>query len=68
MCKQKKDYFKGGIYMLGILCALGIVACLARDAYRHNRKIYGTERDIFRNNPRIQANRRAIEEIIAKDR
>lgn len=54
--------------MLGILCALGIAANLAKDAYNHNQKIYGTERDIFKDNPRVQANKKAVDEIIARHR
>ncbi|MBE5937146.1 MAG: hypothetical protein E7265_03850 [Lachnospiraceae bacterium] len=33
-----------------------------------NKPYYGTERDIFRNNPRVQENRKAVDDIIARQR
>lgn len=53
---------------LGILSALGIAGNLANDYRRHNQKYYNTERDIFKDNPMVQANRKACDEIIERHR
>jgi len=49
--------------MWGILSLFGIGAGLANDARIHNQKYFGTERDVYRNNPRVQANRSNCEEM-----
>lgn len=33
-----------------------------------NKPYYGTERDIFRNNPRVQENTKAVDDIIARQK
>ena len=54
--------------MLGLLSVLGIGIGLAKDACERNKPYYGTERDIFRNNPRALEQRRRTEEICNKVR
>ncbi len=53
---------------LEILSALVLGGGLVKDKIEQNRPYYGTERDIFRNNPKAQANREAVDDIIARQR
>lgn len=53
---------------LGLLSALVIGGGLVKDKIEQNKPYYGTERDIFRNNSKAQANRKAVDEIIARCR
>lgn len=39
---------------------------LINDKIQQNKPYYGTERDIFKNNPRVQENRKAVNDIITK--
>lgn len=52
--------------MLGLFCLLGIGVGLANDARIHNQKYFGTSREIQRDNPRVQENRRACQEYYRK--
>lgn len=54
--------------MFGIFSALGIGLNLVNDARIHNQKYFGTERDIYRNNPEVQRNRKACEDIFETTR
>lgn len=49
----KRKIKSGGRIILGLFSALGIVGNLVNDVYHHNRKILGTDRDIFKDNPRV---------------
>ena len=52
--------------VLEVLSALVLGSGLAKDKIEQNKKYYGTERDAFRNNPRVQENRKAVDDIIAR--
>ena len=54
--------------LLGFLSALGIAGNLANDYRKHNEKILGTEKDIFKDNPMAQRNAQACEDIYEKAR
>lgn len=54
--------------MLELLSAAILGGRFIKDKIEQNKPYYGTERDIFRNNPQVQANRKAVDEIIAKHR
>lgn len=64
----KRKIKSGGRIILGLFSALGIVGNLVNDVYHHNRKILGTDRDIFKDNPRVQANSKAVQEILERGR
>lgn len=49
-----------------LLSAAVLGSGLINDKIQQNKPYYGTERDIFRNNPRVQENRKAVDDIIAK--
>ena len=49
-----------------LLSATVLAGGLINDKIQQNKPYYGTERDIFRNNPRAQENRKAVDDIIAK--
>ena len=53
---------------LRLLSVVVLGGGLLKDKIEQNRPYYGTERDIFKDNPRAQANRKAVDEIIAKHR
>lgn len=53
---------------LGALSALVLGVGLINDKIEQNKPYYGTERDIFRNNPRVQENRKAVDDIIARQK
>ncbi len=54
--------------LIVFLCIIGIILNLVYERHRHNRKIFGTERDIFRYNSAAQENARKTNEIIEKHR
>lgn len=54
--------------LLGFLCAIGIMGNLVCDYRNHNKKILGTDKDIFKDNPMDQRNAQACEEIYARAR
>lgn len=41
---------------------------IIKDKIEQNKPYYGTDRDIFRNNPKAQENRKAVDDIIAKQK
>ena len=49
-----------------LLSATVLAGGLINDKIQQNKPYYGTERDIFGNNPRVQENRKAVDDIIAK--
>lgn len=49
-----------------LLSATVLAGGLINDKIQQNKPYYGTERDIFKNNPRVQENRKAVDDIIAK--
>ncbi len=49
--------------MLAILGLIGIG--LVNDALNYNQKYYGTERDVFRNNPRVQKHEKGVDRLMA---
>ena len=49
-----------------LLSAAVLGSGLINDKIQQNKPYYGTERDIFKNNPRVQENRKAVDDIIAK--
>lgn len=53
---------------LEILSVLVLGGGYVKDKIEQNKPYYGTERDIFRNNPKVQENRKAVDEIIARHR
>ena len=48
------------------LCLAVIGGGLVKDAIEQNQPYYGTERELFRNNPKAQENQRNVDEIIAR--
>ena len=49
--------------MYGLISLIAIGIGLANDAISSNQKYYGTERDSFRNNPRVQKERIGTERL-----
>ena len=49
-----------------LLSAAVLGSGLINDKIQQNKPYYGTEIDIFRNNSRVQENRNAVDDIIAK--
>ena len=49
-----------------LLSATVLAGGLINDKIQQNKPYYGTERDIFKNNPRVQENRKAVNDIITK--
>jgi hypothetical protein len=54
--------------LLGFLSALGIAGNLANDYKNHNKKVLGTDKDIFKDNPMVQRNAQACEDIYERAR
>lgn len=53
---------------LEALSALVLGSGIIKDKIEQNKPYYGTDRDIFRNNPKAQENRKAVDDIIAKQK
>ena len=53
---------------LEFLSALILGGGLIKDKIEQNEKYYGTERDIFKDNPKAQENRKAVDDIIARQK
>lgn len=53
---------------LEALSALILAGGLIKDKIEQNKPYYGTERDIFRNNPKVQKNRKVVDDIIARQK
>lgn len=53
---------------LEALSALILAGGLIKDKIEQNKPYYGTEKDIFRNNPKVQENRKAVDDIIARQK
>ena len=53
---------------LEALSALILAGGLIKDKIEQNKLYYGTEKDIFRNNPKVQENRKAVDDIIARQK
>lgn len=51
---------------LEVLSALVLGGGLIKDKMEQNQPYYGTDKDIFKNNSKVQENRKAVDEIIAK--
>ena len=51
---------------LEALGALILGGGLIKDKAEQNQKYYGTDRDIFKDNPKAQENRKAVDDIIAR--
>lgn len=54
----------GGLFF--IICVIGIIYNLCKDARIHNSKVFGTDKDIFMKNPERMRNLKATQEIINK--
>lgn len=51
---------------LEFLSALVLGGGLVKDKIEQNKPYYGTDRDIFKDNPKVQENRKAVDDIIAR--
>lgn len=51
---------------LELLSAAVLGGGLVKDKIEQNKPYYGTERDRFRNNPKVQENRKAVDDIVAR--
>lgn len=51
--------------MYGLISLIGIGIGLANDAISRNQKYYGTDRDLFRNNPRVQKQQKGTNRLMA---
>lgn len=51
---------------LELLSAAVLGGGLIKDKVEQNQKYYGTDRDIFKDNPKVQENRKAVDDIIAR--
>ena len=51
---------------LEVLSALILGGGLIKDKVEQNQKYYGTGRDIFKDNPKVQENRKAVDDIVAR--
>ena len=54
------------IMTIVLLCIAVLAYGFIKEAIEQNQPYYGTDRDIFRNNPKAQENRKAVDEIIKK--
>lgn len=54
--------------MWGLISLLGVGIGLANDAIEQNRPYYGTNRDMFKNNPRQQQIRKDAQDVVNKKR
>lgn len=51
---------------LEMLSAVVLGGGLIKDKVEQNKKYYGTDRDIFKDNPKAQENEKAVDDIIAR--
>lgn len=51
--------------MYGLISLIGIGIGLANDAISRNQKYYGTDRELFRNNPRVQKQQKGTNRLMA---
>lgn len=54
--------------ILELFNAAIICGGLIKDKIEQNQPYYGTDRDIFRNNPKVQENRKTVDDIIARQK
>ena len=50
--------------MYGLISLIGIGIGLANDAISRNQKYYGTDRELFRNNPRVQKQQKGTNRLM----
>lgn len=54
--------------IIELICAGIIGGGLLKDKIEQNKPYYGTDRDIFKDNKRVQENRKAVDDIIARQK
>ena len=52
--------------LIFVICVVGVIYNLCKDAKIHNTPVFGSDKNIFKNHPERMRNMKAVEEILRK--